>query len=302
MQILVTGGTGFIGAWIVRSLLAAGHKVRIFDIKDDSRLVRALAGEAAAEIDWRLGDIRDGEAVHAAAEGCDSIVHLAALLTPACREQPVLGAGVIVIGTLNVFEAARRHGIAKVVYASSAGVFGPEDGARPLPITHYGAFKLATEGSARAYWLDHGIASVGFRPFVVYGPGRELGLTAGPSLAAEAAAKGEAYEFIYTGQSDLLYVEDLAAAFAAAVARDIAGAHAFNLVGEVATVDEVIAEIRRQVPDARLSAAGPGLPTAPELAPDASLPSVLGTLPRTGLAEGLARTIAFHRDAARALG
>lgn len=295
MRVLVTGGTGFIGAWIIRRLLAGGHSVRVFDIKDDRRLLQAIAGPGSASVEWRGGDIRDAEAVHAAAEGCDTIVHLAAVLTPACRERPVFGAEIIVIGTLNVFEAARRHGMAKVVYASSAGVFGPDDGAVPFPTTHYGAFKLATEGCARAYWEDHRLASVGFRPFVVFGPGRELGSTAGPSLACRAAAEGTSYAFSYTGPSDLLFVDDVAAAFEAAVQRPIDGAHAFSLVGEIATVDEVIAEIRRQVPGAMLTADGPRLPTSANLAMDPTIGGVLGALPHTRLADGIARTVAFYR-------
>jgi UDP-glucose 4-epimerase len=297
MKVLVTGGTGFIGAWIIRRLLAGGASIRVLDIKEDRRLLRAIAGEQADAVDWRQGDIRDAQAVLDAAQGCDTIVHLAAVLTPACRDDPVFGAQIIVIGTLNIFEAARRHGMEKVVYASSAGVFGPSDGAIPFPTTHYGAFKLATEGSARAYSEDHGLSSIGFRPFVVYGPGREVGATAGPSLACQAAAQGEPYHFTYTGPSDLLFVDDVAAAFEAAVTRPFKGAHAFSLVGEVATVDEVMAEIRRQVPEARLTAAGPHLPITPNLATDPRLPEVLGPLPRTRLVEGLARTIAHYRAA-----
>ncbi|WP_163837351.1 NAD-dependent epimerase/dehydratase family protein, partial [Providencia stuartii] len=67
----------------------------------------------------------------------------------------------------------------------------------PRPTTHYGTFKLACEGSARAYLADRGLASIGFRPFIVYGPGRETGLTAGPSLACRAAARGESYRIPY---------------------------------------------------------------------------------------------------------
>jgi UDP-glucose 4-epimerase len=295
MKILVTGGSGFIGAWIIRRLLTGGHDVRVFDINKDRSIVRSIAGKDAEIIDWCAGDIRDGDAVIAAAQGCDTTIHLAAVLTPACQERPRFGAEIIVIGTLNVFEAARRHQMSKVVYASSAGVFGPKDGRTPFPITHYGAFKLATEGCARAYFEDHGISSVGFRPFVVYGPGREVGLTAGPSLACRAAAEGRPYTFAYTGPSDMLFVDDVAAAFEAAMQRPIRGAYAFNLLGEVATVEQVMEGIRRHVPQAALAESGPTLPTmSPER--DLNLASVLGDLPHTTLSDGLARTIDFYRQ------
>ena len=124
----------------------------------------------------------------------------------------------------NVFEAALSHGIKRIVYTSSAGVYGPDDGMTPYPTTHYGAFKLACEGSARAYWSDHGLASVGFRPFIVYGPGRETGLTAGPTLACRAAARGERYRIPYVGSAGLVYVDDVAHAYKLALLRDAEGA------------------------------------------------------------------------------
>ncbi|WP_171016008.1 SDR family oxidoreductase [Ramlibacter sp. 2FC] len=152
------------------------------------------------------------------------------------------------IGSLNLFEAARAQGLRQLVYASTAGVYGPDDARQPLPATHYGAFKLAVEGSARAYWRDHGLASVGFRPFVVYGPGRESGISAGPSIACRAAVRDEPYTIGYTGASGLIYVDDVATAFEQALLTPAQGASVYNLVGETATVDQVMAEIRRLVP------------------------------------------------------
>ncbi|EHL99923.1 NAD dependent epimerase/dehydratase family protein [Acetobacteraceae bacterium AT-5844] len=294
MRVLVTGGAGFLGAWVARRLLAAGHQVRIFDRSQDRRLVHSILSDAAT-VEWCHDDITQAEAVESAAEGCGGIVHLAAMLTPACQANPVLGAQVNLIGTLNVFEAAKRHRIRSVTYASSAGVFGADDGAIPYPDTHYGAFKLACEGSARAYWHDAGIGSVGFRPLVIYGPGREVGGSAGPTIACRKALAGEAYAIPFTGETDMIYVDDVAAAFEAAVTRTIAGAHVFNLRGEVTTVTRILAEIEALVPGARLSAAGGSLPvTAHIAAHDTS--SVLGPLPHTSLREGLSRTVQYYRD------
>jgi nucleoside-diphosphate-sugar epimerase len=198
------------------------------------------------------------------------------------------------LGTLNVFEAAIQHGLQKVVYSSSAGVFGVDDGHAPRPMTHYGAFKLAAEGSARAYWEDHGFPSIGFRPYVVYGPGRESGSSAGPTLACRAAVRGVSYTVPFTGTAGFIYVEDVAAAFEAALFTTTPGAHVFNLAGEVATVEQVIEEIRRQVPDALLQAAGSPLPIAGEIAQD-DVYEVLADLPRTSLTDGIAATIAHYR-------
>jgi UDP-glucose 4-epimerase len=294
MKVLLTGGGGFLGAWIVRRLAARGIAVRVFDLGENRTVLRQIAGEAADAVEWVRGDVASTDQVVAAGDGCDAAVHLAALLTPACRANPVLGAQVNLIGTLNVLEAARAHGMKKVVYASSAGIFGIDDGETPYPSTLYGAFKLACEGAARAYWNDFAIPSVGFRPGVVYGPGRDVGLSAGPSVACREAVAGRPYTIGYTGSADLIHVDDVAAAFEAAVIRDFEGAHAFSLVGEIADVDTVIETIRGHVPGARIDATGEPIPMAVVLKPGDTQP-VLGDLPRTPLADGIARTIAHYR-------
>jgi nucleoside-diphosphate-sugar epimerase len=296
MRVLVTGGSGFIGGWMIRRFVARNWEIRVFDIKDDRRITREIVGPAADSLDWRVGDIADGAAVEAAAAGCEMIVHLAAVLTPACQADPVRGAQIDLIGQLNAFLAARRHKMKGVVYMSSAGVFGPDDGKQPFPLTHYGAFKLAGEGSARAFWEDDKLPSIGFRPLVVYGPGRELGLTAGPALACRAAARDEPYVIPFTGSTDFLYVDDIAAAFEAAVQAPLTGARVFNVLGEVASVDGLIAEIRRHVPGAQLSAKGPVLPITAHLAAD-DLPHVLPGVPRTSLAAGVKATIDHYKTA-----
>ncbi len=293
-RVLVTGGGGFLGGWIAKLLIGQGHDVRIFDRGSDPRVVREIAGEAAIGLDWVRGDVTDAAGLANAAAGCGAIIHLAALLTPACAADPVLGAQVNLIGTLNVFEAAKANGIGQVAYASSAAVFGPEDGGHPRPETMYGAFKLACEGCARAYWSDAGIASVGLRPTIVYGPGREVGLTAGPTLACREAVAGRAYTIGYSGPQDLVFAEDVAAAFVAAATREIAGAHAISLGGGIADVPDIIAAIRAEVPGARILFQGPSVPMAAsiEAAADAT---ILGLAPRTSLADGIARTVAHYR-------
>lgn len=294
--ILITGGSGFLGAWIIRRLNARGLAVRVLDIHDRRQTVASIVGDMAHQLDWRVGDIADDEAVHQAMRGCGGVIHLAGVLTPDCAANPVRGARINLIGTLNVFEAALAEGLQQVVYASSAGVYGPHDARHPLPMTHYGAFKLATEGSARAYWHDRQMASIGFRPFVVYGPGRETGVSAGPSLACRAAARGEACTLGYTGAAGLIYVDDVAQAFEQALLSPAQGASVCNLVGEIATVDAVMAEIRRQVPGARLQAEGPPLTIAPGLNEE-GLDRLLPGHKRTSLADGIAATLQHYRTA-----
>lgn len=296
--VLITGGSGFLGAWIMRRLAARGVEVRVLDIHDRRQTAASIAGDMVYQLNWRLGDIADGEVVREAMQGCGGVIHLAGVLTPVCSANPVRGAQINLIGTLNVFEAAQAEGITQVLYASSAGVFGPVDAQNPLPMTHYGAFKLATEGSARAYWHDRQIASIGFRPFVVYGPGRETGISAGPRLSCRAAARGEAYTLGYTGAAGLIYVDDVAQAFEQALFTPLQGAAVFNLVGEVATVDDVMGEICRQVPGARLQAEGPPLTIAPCLTGDGQrLYALLPERRTTSLAQGIAATLQYYRTA-----
>jgi nucleoside-diphosphate-sugar epimerase len=295
-RVLITGGSGFIGAWIVKRLAARGIEARIFDINPDRATVAGIAGEQLArDLDWRIGDIRITGDVANAAEGCDGVIHMAGVLTPACQANPVRGAEINLIGTLNVFEAAKKLGFPSVVYASSAGVYGPDDPKTPRPTTLYGAYKLASEGAARAYWADHKLPSVAFRPFVVYGPGREGGLSAGPSLASRAAAWGEPYVHPFTGSSGLIYVDDVAAIFERALTMPLTGASAYNLIGEVATVEQVLAEIRHNVPDAKLSWSGPPLPIAAGVEEE-GLDDFMPERPKTSLAAGIKATIEHYRQ------
>jgi UDP-glucose 4-epimerase len=292
-RILITGGGGFLGAWVVRQLVGEMHDIRIYDRADATPIVRDVAGQEANRVEWIKGDITDTAAVIAAAQDCDAIIHMAALLTPACQHDPIRGAQVNVIGTLNVFEAAKVHSIARVVYASSGAVFGPDDGTVPYPATQYGAFKLACEGCARAYWADAGIASVGFRPTIVYGPGRESGLTAGITLACREAAAGRPYIIGFTGAQDFLFVGDAAAAFAAAATHPYEGAHVFSMTGGTGDVRDVIAAIKAVIPEADITSQGPVVSMASTITPT-PYDSLLGVMPRTSLADGIARTLAYY--------
>jgi UDP-glucose 4-epimerase len=286
MKTLITGG-GFLGQRLARRLLADGHAVRVLDVAP-----APLAD--ASGLDWTSGDVASLDDVARALDGCSHVVHLAALLTPACAADPLRGARVNLMGTLNVFEAARRAGLKHVVYASSAGVYGPDDATQPRPTTLYGTWKLAAEGIARAYLADHTIGSVGLRPFVVYGAGRELGLSSGPSLACQAAVRGQPYTIPFTGRTGLVYVDDVVRAFAAALVPAQPGAHVFDLPGVIASMGDVIEEICRQVPDACLTASGPPLPIAPDIAPT-DMSAVLGAQAVTSLADGIKATLAVCR-------
>ncbi len=226
MRILVTGAQGCIGSWVVRRLIEQGHGVVTFDVNDSLARLETIGGAAIArKVDRRTGRIEDTAAVKKLVrdEGIDHIIHLAAVLMPFCQKNPVEGGLVNVIGTLNLFEAARDSGRqTRIVYASSSAVWGPTDeygeGALtedlPLkPATHYGVFKAANEGNARVFYAADGISSIGLRPWTVFGPGRDSGLTADPTLAMRAVAARQPFQIRLSGFMDLQYVRDVADIF-----------------------------------------------------------------------------------------
>ena len=168
---LITGGAGFIGSHLADALLAAGHRVRVLD--DLSSGLRSNLDPAAELV---VGDVADGATVLDAVDGMDGCFHLAAIASVARGNEDWLGTHRVNLGgTIAVLDAARRHGGAPVVYASSAAVYGSspgvaaEDGA-VAPLSAYGADKLGSEQHARAGFEVHGVPSVGFRFFNVYGP------------------------------------------------------------------------------------------------------------------------------------
>jgi UDP-glucuronate 4-epimerase len=306
-RVLVTGALGCLGAWTIKALLDAGDEPVGFDLDGDtSRLQLVLGAADASRVELVRGDVTDLGALERVLDerSITHLVHLAALQVPASRADPALGARVNVVGTVNVFEAVRRRldRVAGVAYASSAAVYSlsdpspaPESGGM-APRTLYGVWKLANEGTASVYWSDGRVPSIGIRPYVVYGPGRDQGLTSGPSLAMAAAARGEAYEIGYGGAGQYDYAPDVGRAFALAAGAAREGAVVGNFPGVVATIDEVVAAIEAAAPEVtgRITWTGGPLPFPPELESTA-LERLIGPLPRTPIDLGARMTIEHFR-------
>ena len=286
--VLVTGGSGFVGQPTVVALLAAGHKVRVFDLKPREDVL-------PSEVEIVAGDVTDTAAVARAAEGCNGIVHLAGLMTVDCARDPLLGARVNLIGSINVFEAA-RPGRLPVAYLSTAGVFGPQDAAHPKPMTIYGATKLAVEGVARAYWLDHAVPSLGLRPYIIYGPGVSSGIAAGPSIAIAASMRREPATIRFSGRVGFVHVGDVARLLAAAIDSPPAGADALTMAGDTREMDDFLAELARQTDWNGITVDGPPLRIPAELMSD-PVPAALGDHSATPIAQGIARSLATLREA-----
>ena len=267
-RFLVTGALGCIGAWTVRALVRRGLPVVAFDVGRDPRRLRLiLSPEEMTRVELVAGDITDLDALSTALErsAITNVIHLAALQVPFCKADPPAGARVNVLGTIHVFEAVKRRRemteMAPVVYASSIGMYalddaGPGSGrlrsdADAHPRNHYGVFKLANEGSARVYWLDDGIPSIGLRPMTVYGPGRDQGMTSGPTKAIVAAVLGRPYTMPFRGPVLYQYAEDAAETLVAASRSAGTGAEVYNLAGPSADERGLVEAIETVIPGAR---------------------------------------------------
>jgi len=293
MEVIIFGGSGFLGSWVVAKLIKSGYKVIIFDLNIDKSLLTKFLGKEISKIKFISGDITDYEQVLSSMNNIKYVINLAGLMTPDCSKNPVLGAQVNIIGSINVFEAVKKKGISFLIYASSAGIFGQDDKYYPMPETHYGAYKLAVEGVARAYFNENKISSLGIRPFVIYGPGREIGGTAGVTLACKAAKQGYPYNINFSGSAGFVYIADVANLVQMSMEKSPLGANVININGITASVETFAVIIKKNIPLANLTIKGEGLAVVDE---------ILGKHPSdffekfqyTSLNDGIKSTINFY--------
>jgi UDP-glucuronate 4-epimerase len=314
-RFFVTGALGCIGAWVVYNLVREQVPVTVFDLGSNiQRLQLMMSPQELAQVQFVTGDVSDLAAVESALRSAAAthIVHLAGLQVPFCKADPSLGARVNVVGTVNIFEAASRVGIRHLTYASSIAVYGqseeyPEGAlahdAVPRPRTHYGVYKQANEGTARIYWWDNGVSSIGLRPYIVYGPGRDQGMTSAPTKAMLAAALGEPYHIPFGGRSAYQFADDVARIFIMASRASFQGAECFNLRSSVVRVAEIVDAITEEVPASKGTITFDEKPLPfPEDMDDQELVGVLGSLPYTPLQQGVRTTIeVFQRAGERGL-
>jgi nucleoside-diphosphate-sugar epimerase len=311
VRVLITGGYGFIGAWIIRNLLTRGDQVWVYDLKEDPRRLRLILPELEArKAIFVSGDVTALATLRKAIADhqISHVIHLAGLQVPTCRADPILGARVNVIGTLAVFEAVRSAGaqIKRLVYASSAAVFGPPekypqgplpDDVKLLPSTHYGHFKCCNEGNAAIYYQDNGVSSIGLRPWTVYGVGRDLGMTSEPTKAIKSVAIGRPYHISYGGFQDLQFVDDVAKIFVRCLEAPYQGAKSYNIRGHVvdlATFHKALCTVEPSA--AKLVTFGDRqLAIAYDL-DDSALRRDLGPMPRTPLEDGIRQTLNQFRQ------
>ncbi len=254
--VLVTGGAGFVGATLVRRLVARGHRVRVLD--------NLSTGDAAhldgVDAELVKGDIRDAAALDDALAGMEAIIHLAAAgsVIGSVRD-PVANFEVNVLGTFRVLDAARRAGVRRVVQASTGGALigdatpPVDERSLPKPISPYGASKLAGEGYAHAFAKAYGLGTVALRFGNVYGPWsrRKRGVF---NVFFESIHAGVPIVIYGDGSAsrDYVHVDDISNALRLALEKDLPGGTVLHVASGVETTLPELADLCRRaagVPD-----------------------------------------------------
>ena len=260
--VLVTGAGGCIGSWVVALLSKAKIPLVAFDLSQETHRLKLLLSDSEInKIKWITGDIVDTKNIDNVIRdnNIQSIIHLAALQVPFCAADPVNGAKVNVVGTVNIFEAARKHNIKKLVYASSVAAHGSISKDMYMP-TLYGAYKLCDENIADVYCRDWGIPSIGFRPGIAYGIGRDQGMTSKTTFAILAAATNQSYTIPFSGPISALHVREVASALITALSKKHNASPVFDMNGVYTTVEEWVKILLKIEPKAKISVEGKSMP------------------------------------------
>lgn len=265
MSYLVTGGSGCVGSYVIRDLLASGQQVVNYDLApDDGIALQVIPPEDWAQVEQVRGDITD--LAHLCrtirAQGVKTIIHLASLQIPASNANPPKAVQVVLGGLVNVLEAARIFDLKSVVWASSVAVFGPPDeyGHRPVrnddhhrPGSVYGACKSAGEFLLTYYREQYGVRGIGLRYTAIYGVGRDRGLSSFTTEMIRRAAAGEPYQVPFSDDLiDWQYVEDVSRLTVRAAEVGHTKTAIFNTQGDVRPVQSGVDYLRQMVPTARL--------------------------------------------------
>jgi UDP-glucose 4-epimerase len=266
--VLVTGGAGFIGAYVTRRLIAEGRSVVVYDANPTANVLGMLIPDAEVRPDIAVetGDIIDRGRLVALCRRhrLDAAVHLASPLTKDVTERPDEGIRDICLGTSAVFAAAREAGLRRVVWASSVAVFGRKSGYPSGPIADdacqrpqslYGSCKSLCETLARRAFEIDGLDTVGVRLSVVYGAGRLRGYMSYPSHIIRSAAAGEPIDIPWGRQRvHWQYVEEVADLVAALLASDVAGCgRTYNAPGDSRSWADFGALLKRSRPGLNVS-------------------------------------------------
>ena len=238
MKILVTGADGFIGSHVVETLVKGGHDVRAFVLYNSFNSWGWLDESDKAirdSIDVFAGDIRDPHGVDKAVEKQEVILNLAALIAiPYSYHSPDTYIDTNIKGTLNILQAARRHGVKRVVQTSTSEVYGtaqyiPIDEAHPLhPQSPYAATKVGADQLALSFHASFDVPVGILRPFNTYGP-RQSARAVIPTIISQLANKSKVKLGSLSPTRDFSFVQDTANGFLAAAQSDAIVGQTINL-------------------------------------------------------------------------
>ncbi len=309
MQLLVTGGGGFIGSHLVERLARDGHRVRVLDNFTTGH--RRNLDAVIDDVELVEGDMQSYERAHNAVRGCEIVLHQAAMPSvPRSVQDPLTSNASNVIGTLNVLLAARDSGVRRVVFASSSSVYGanpdlPKREDMPaVPISPYAVAKLAGEGYCRSFTEVYGLETVALRYFNVFGP-RQDPLSAYAAVVPNfitAALRGEAPMIHGDGEQsrDFTFVENVVEANLLAMSAEGVAGRAYNIAcGERTSLNDLVATIARVVDrpiEPRYGEQRPG-DVRHSLADTSRAQEELGYRVNVSLEDGLARTAQHYVDA-----
>jgi len=263
MAVLVTGGAGFLGFYVLQEFLDAGGEVVSFDFADPSERVRSTLGD---RVEFVKGDVRDRAQVMEliGRTGQDPIIHLAGLLTTGCDRDPDTALAVNVLGARNVFEGALESGGRRVVMASTISVYGrglpqPINETMPAePDGWYGLTKLMAEKMGMLYVRRSALDFRAVRLAAVTGPGRAAASGSASlftSLIAEKAALGEHYEIEVDEEAayPVVYIRDASRAILALTTAETANRRIYNISSGRVVASELVSAVKKRIPDARFT-------------------------------------------------
>ena len=309
MNCLVTGGAGFIGSNLVEFLVKDGHEVTVLDDLSSGYRENLLQGEWGEKIRFLQGDVRDEGLLREATRNQEAVFHLAASVgNKRSIEHPLLDADINVMGTLKVLEAARFSGCRKVVFSSSAGIFGelktlPIEENHPVePDSPYGCTKLCAEKLCLAYAKLYDLEAVALRYFNVYGPRQRFDAYGNViPIFVFQILRGEPISIFGDGEQtrDFVHVRDVVQAnVKAALSRGVSGA--FNIASGTRITINALVELLREAglrPQVRMAPPRPG-DVRHSLADLTRARTSLGYEPSVGLAEGLREYVAWAQEEA----
>jgi UDP-glucose 4-epimerase len=310
MHVLISGGAGFIGSHLVESLLAAGDRVRVLDNLSTGKRENLPQHE---RLEFIEGDVREAALVQRCVAGMDAVVHLAAVASvQASIDDPIRTHQVNFDGTLNLLEAARRHGVRRFLYACSAAIYGDaaavpvaEDSA-PNPLSPYAVDKLAGEYYLLHYHRKYNLAATSFRFFNIYGPRQDPSspYSGVISIFVDRLLRNEPVTIFGDGSQtrDFVYVGDLAALLVRAVHGAGGAGGVFNVgTGRRHSLQQLLDHLERlsgRKIERRFDA--PRLGDIRHSCADvARLQRAFGEVPATGFEAGLGKLLdALRSDAA----